>query len=68
VATYAQIQNECKREFGFVPKTCWIADLKAEHGLTRGAAPNRAGAVRMNPCPGSKRSRLFAVMKRLYAL
>jgi hypothetical protein len=30
--TYREIQKITKSRFGFVPKTCWIADIKAEHG------------------------------------
>lgn len=39
---------------GFVKQTCWIADVKERHGLTRGPPPNRKGAQRAKPCPDSK--------------
>ena len=28
MATYKQIQDWVKKQYGFVPKTCWIADVK----------------------------------------
>jgi hypothetical protein len=31
--TYKSIQSETNRRFGFVPKTCWIADIKAHDVL-----------------------------------
>lgn len=65
MATYKQIQNETKRQFGFVPKTCWIADIKAENGLTSRVAANREGEDRKYPCPAEKRTRLTQVMRTL---
>jgi len=53
--TYRQIQERVSRTYGFVPKTCWIAHVKAHLGLTRRLAPNRAEAnKRTNPCPPDK--------------
>lgn len=31
--TYKKIQEETRRQHGFTPKTCWIADVKEEMGL-----------------------------------
>jgi hypothetical protein len=46
MATYRQISDWVRFNHGFTVQTCWIADVKASHGLTRGHAPNR-----MNPGP-----------------
>lgn len=35
-------------------KTCWIADVKARHGLTNRTAPNRKGSEREFPCPSDR--------------
>ena len=55
MATYKQIQGEVKRNFGFVPKTCWIAHVKEMCGLEPRKAPNRFDEnERANPCPQDK--------------
>jgi hypothetical protein len=40
---------------GFVPKTCWIADVKQQLGLRVRRAHNRVTEIRQNPCPSAKR-------------
>jgi hypothetical protein len=53
--------SECKH--GFHPKTCWIADVKAEHGLASFQAPNRlSGMSREQPCPPDKRLHIEAAL------
>lgn len=54
MATYKQIQDWVKQEYGFVPKTCWIADVKDQSGLRVHKAPNRKGEARVKPCPPEK--------------
>ena len=54
MATYKQIQTWVKQNHGFVPATCWIADVKSQSGLPMGKAPNRKGAERVKPCPPEK--------------
>jgi hypothetical protein len=52
MATYRQIQDDIKERFGKTVKTCWIADVKASHGLTQRIAPNRIStSARVHPCP-----------------
>lgn len=51
MATYKEIQMEFRKRYGKTIKTCWIAEVKANQGLTRGPAPNRIGKERTNPCP-----------------
>lgn len=66
MATYKQIQEHVRKTRNFVPKTCWIADIKAEHGLTTRQAPNRANPQdRKHPCPADKREGLTAAMREL---
>jgi hypothetical protein len=56
MATYKEIRGYVRGKHGFQPKTCWIADVKAEHGLTTRQAPNRfSAASREQPCPPGKR-------------
>lgn len=56
MATYREIQDHIRAEHGRVVKTCWIADVKASHGLTRGVSPNRINdSSRTNPCPDKRR-------------
>ena len=52
--TYKDIQRSTARMIGVRPssvKTCWIAEVKRELGLTRGAAPNAAQGQGAPPCP-----------------
>jgi hypothetical protein len=63
MATYRQIQDRVKTSAGYVPKTCWIADVKEKHGLTRRQAPNRQTAARMYPCPADKKISIEAALR-----
>ena len=68
MATYKDIQQEVKEECGFVPKTCWIAHILSDYGLTSGLAHNRIGSERMHPCPPDKRGCMEEVMRRIGAI
>lgn len=69
MATYDEIREETKARFGFKPKTCWIADIKAEYGLTRGSAPNRLDqGSRKHPCPPHRRDEIATIMAELGVL
>ena len=64
--TYKQIQATVKQVAGFTPKTCWIADLKEQKGLTTRAAPNRRSATsRGYPCPETKREGILKAFRQL---
>ena len=54
MATYKEIQAWVKQNYGFVPETCWIADVKSQSGLPMQKAPNRKDAERVKPCPPEK--------------
>jgi hypothetical protein len=54
MATYKQIQEWVKQQYGFIPKTCWIADAKNQAGIPMRKAPNRQGLDRVEPCPPNK--------------
>jgi hypothetical protein len=54
MATYKEIQNYVKQKHGFQPKTCWIADVKFQCGISMREAPNRQSEERTNPCPENK--------------
>lgn len=51
MATYREIQQYVKHKHGITVRTCWIADIKEEHGLTRGPAHNRGKSGKSYPCP-----------------
>jgi len=63
MATYKQIQSWVKNEYGFVPKTCWIADVKHKSGLPMRKAPNRKGSERVYPCPPEKEKAVRAALR-----
>lgn len=64
MATYKEVQAHVKSRYGYLPKSCWIADIKASHGRTNRISPNRIDPmVRLHPCPPNKRDGLEAAMK-----
>ena len=63
MATYAKIQAWVKKEYGWQPKTCWIAHCKELKGLNPERAPNRLGSSREVPCPENKREPIFSAFR-----
>jgi hypothetical protein len=63
MATYRQLQDRVRTAAGYVPKTCWIADVKQKHGLTTRQAPNRQSAARKYPCPSDKLASIEAALR-----
>jgi hypothetical protein len=56
MATYRQNSEYVRRENGVVVKTCWIAHVLFDNGLTKRQAINRVDSnMRIHPCPESKR-------------
>ena len=54
MATYVEIRKFVQRHHGFVPKTGWIAHVKALRGVpTRHGASGTARRRRVEPCPPS---------------
>ncbi len=52
MATYKEIQNYVRENNNITVETCWIADIKRKHGLTRRVANNRLNPDTVtNPCP-----------------
>jgi len=52
--TYGEIQHLVGKILGVRPssvKTCWIAEVKRELGLTRGSAPNTGRGQGAAACP-----------------
>ena len=55
MATYKEIQSYVKTNYGFVPKSCWIAHMKEICKLPVKISPNRYSTdKRENPCPPEK--------------
>lgn len=63
MATYKKIQSWVKQQYGFVPKTCWIADVKHQAGLPMRKTHNRKGAERVHPCPAEKAKPIRAALR-----
>jgi hypothetical protein len=56
MATYSEMTEWIKDRHGFAAQTCWIADVKSDCGLTRGAAPIRiSSSTKVKLCPANKR-------------
>ncbi|HHU49618.1 MAG: hypothetical protein ACOYEH_04250 [Caldicoprobacterales bacterium] len=55
MATYKEIQEYVQLNFGYKPKTCWIAHAKEIYGLSPKTAANRKDLKkRKYPCPEEK--------------
>lgn len=66
MATYAEIQQWVRDSYGFTPKTCWIAHIKAENGKTDRIAANRIdNGARKHPCPLDKRPAVENALRHL---
>lgn len=63
MATYKEIQDWVKKEYGFVPKTCWIADMKEKTGLPVRKSHKRKSAERIYPCPEEKETAISAAFR-----
>lgn len=57
MATYKEIQEYVKDNFGYKPKTCWIAHSKEICGLSTRTATNRKDLKKREyPCPVEKQA------------
>lgn len=64
MATYKDIQEYVKANFGYTPKTCWIAHSKELHGLSPKVANNRTDVnKREYPCPEEKQEDIKKAFK-----
>ncbi|KAA3506459.1 hypothetical protein DXM21_25025 [Agrobacterium rosae] len=64
MTTYKRIQTWVKEQHDFVPKSCWIADVKAAHGKTSRDAPNRIDSnCRKYPCPEERREAIETALR-----
>ena len=58
--TYKQVAECVRRRTGRTVKTCWIAEVKCELGMTRGPAHNRGQGIGAPPCPARYREAIRA--------
>jgi hypothetical protein len=64
MATYREIQDYVRKHDGFAPKSCWIAHVMSDHGLTTRQAPNRINVTeRKHPCPETKRPAIMTALR-----
>jgi hypothetical protein len=64
MATYKQIQERVREVHGFIPKTCHIADVKAQFNPSQRKAVNRInGDLRKYPCPPHQRSAIISALE-----
>ncbi len=59
--TYSEIQKFVQRRHGFVPKTTWIAHVKALRGLSMRRTAKRGR--RVAPCPPEKREAIEEALR-----
>jgi hypothetical protein len=64
MATHREIGVRVRTTSGRVPKTCYIADVKASFGLTSREAPNRLDPnSRAYPCPDDMKPHIVAALR-----
>lgn len=64
MATYKQIQEYLKERHGRTYKSCWIAHVKSDYGLTKRQSPNRYDPnKRVHPCPEQYREHIESAFK-----
>jgi len=52
IPTYDDIAERVRQRYGYnISHTCWIAEVKRQHGLTRGPAWNTGKGKGSPPCP-----------------
>ena len=62
--TVKQIQEYTKSNYGFIAKSCWIADVKEKCGILVKPAWNRKDPnERKNPCPTDKIAKVKTALK-----
>lgn len=61
--TYSEIQKFVQRHHGFVPKTTWIAHVKALRGLPTRRTARGGGGRRVAPCPPEKREAIEEALR-----
>ena len=64
--TYRQARDHVAADLGWKPssvKTCWIAEVKLEFGLTRRWAPNAGQGRGAPPCPSRYRRAIASYLK-----
>ena len=65
MATYKEIQEDIRHRHHVTVKTCWIADVKRQHGLTKRMASNRLDPMRAKyPCPQDKQALIEESLRR----
>lgn len=69
MATYKEIQEDIRDRHHVTIKTCWIADVKRQHGLTIKMASNRLDPMRAKyPCPEDKQAFIEESLRRFGCL
>ena len=64
MASYKEIQEYIKKKHGYVAKTCWIAHIKSEFGISTRVAVNRKDfEKRVYPCPKDKQQDIVDALK-----
>lgn len=66
MTTYEAIGREVRMTHGFVPKTCWIADVLEFLSRKPRLAPNRIDPnVRKYPCPAERQLAIIEAVRSL---
>ena len=68
VPTYEDIRRRVAKKYEKGIRTCWIAEVKRKHGLTRGPAWNTGQGRGAPPCPPDSREAIECVLREYGAI
>lgn len=64
MATYKELQQYIKANFGYIPKSCWIAHTEEICDLSPKIANNRINInKRVCPCPANKHEDIIKALR-----
>lgn len=67
--TYKEIQQYIKKKYSTTIKTCWIADVKRAHGLTKRKSYNRLSPHSVKyPCPDKHHDKIEDALKHFKSI
>lgn len=69
MASYDEIKDYVYEKYGFVPKSCWIADMKDACGIpVRMSAQRKSPEQRNYPCPQGKRQAIEDAFRHFHMI
>lgn len=69
MASYDEIKDYCYENYGFIPKSCWIADMKQKCGIPVRISPQRKTPDSpAYPCPQNRQKAIIEAFQHFKML